>query len=504
MAADLLAYRDGKPIAARRASPLNRAQRFVRRHALAVGTGSAVAVALIAASIVSWVQMQRAERAAESARHEARIATAVQNFMTDLFRSNTLDQRFDKRVRDMTAPELLDRGALAIESSLGDAPAAKASLLQLFGEMYEQLGLADRSIKMHEKSVEAAAAVYGDKSREFALALLEKAWVANLLDKNTDAPLKMVEPAKRVLAAVAPGSEDYAEALYMEAHTVIETDIARALAAAEESVRIMDRLGATAKRGAFARQELAYVYRRQGRVADAARMITDSIAGCERLYGRDSNDVASGRVGLALVLWNDLRLGLAEDQLRKAIEIQDKYPFLKTQSAAFYRLQLGQLMAQRGRYADALREIDTVEAVRSAAKDAFALTPPQVQGVRAFTRLTQGDYERGLAELEAAATDPAAFPRRSMISASVLQEFFARAYLLGGDVPRARAAVDKAREIAAKDGTTPIRSLFIALRDAETSAGEGRAAAALEALDAAVQKHTAPARNAEAQVQVAP
>ena len=503
MADDLERHLNGLPILARPATGWYRTVRFVRRNAIPVSAGAVVAAALIGASIVSWTLMQRAERAAVRARHEATVATAVQTFMTDLFRTNTVDQHFDKRVRDMTAAELLDRGALAIENSLDDAPSAKASLLQLFGEMYEDLGLADRALKMHEKSVVAAARVYGEDSPEFALALLEKAWVTNLVDKNTDAPLKMVEQAKRILAARAPGTEDYAEALYMEAHMVMDADAARAVASGEEAVRIVDRLGATDKRAVFAKQELATAYRKQGDFAQSARAMAASIAGFERLYGADSRDVAFGRNGLALVLYEQLRLQEAEEQFRAAIAILEKYPSLRTQGAVFFRLQLATLLAARGRYTEAYAEMDAIEEIRRNVTDTFPLPPRQVQFVRASTRLAQGDPERGLSEMLAASSDPTAFVRRMMISPSVVQETLARGYLLAGDLVQARTAIDAARTIAAREGTTPLRNLWIALREAEVGANEGKPEAGLQAIAAAENKYAVAAKSNEAHLNIA-
>jgi tetratricopeptide (TPR) repeat protein len=268
-------------------------------------------------------------------------------------------------------------------------------------------------------------------------------------------------------------------------------------------VRIVERLGATGKRAAFAKQELGSAYRRQGDLAKAARAMAASIADFERLYGPDSHDVAFVRLSLALVLFDELRLQEAEEQFRAAIAIQEKYPSLRTQAVVFYRLQLAMLLMGRGRYAEAYSEMDSIEAVRKDAKDTFPLSPRQVQVLRGLARLAQGDVGRGLAEMQAAATDPGAFIRRTMVSTSVLHEFLARGYLLAGDIPRARAAVDTARAIAVKEGTSPVRNLWIALREAEVTAGEGQPDAGLEAVVAAAQKYAVAASSSEARLQIA-
>jgi serine/threonine-protein kinase len=485
LADDLRRHLAGMTILARPASGWSRAVRFARRNALVVSATAVVAIALIGASIVSWVLMQRAERAAVEARNEATIATAVQNFMTDLFRANTVDQNLDKPLRDLTAAELLDRGALSIDHSLDDAPAAKASLLELFGEMYEELGLIDRSLAMHDKSVAAAAKAYGEDSREYALALLEKAWVTNLSDKTSAAPRTMAEQAKRILAVRAPGSEDYAEALYMEAHMLLGTDTSRAVADAEESVGIMERLGAHDKRAAFAKQELGYVYRYQGNLAGAVQATNTAIGDFQHLYGPDHLNVAYLREGLALMLFQQLRLSEAENEFRAAIAIQEKYPFYRRTTTRAYRLQLAQLIAARGHYDEAYAQMDSIEAESRASTDSAGLVASHIPVVRSLSRIWHGDTEHALAELTAASADTTPFAPRALVSTSLLYEYFARAYLLAGDVPHARDAVDRARAIVAKEGTLPTRQFSLALRDAEVLAQEGHAERALETIDSA-------------------
>ncbi len=157
---------------------------------------------------------------------------------------------------------------------------------------------------MHEKSVAAAAKVYGDDSREFALALLEKAWVSARLDRSSDAPLRMVEQAKGILAARAPDTEDYAEALYMESHIVQATDTPRAVARGEEAVRLMERLHATDKRAAFARMELGAAYRIQGDLDGAVRTMSAALADYQRLFGADHHDVATLHNQIAVALFS--------------------------------------------------------------------------------------------------------------------------------------------------------------------------------------------------------
>jgi len=503
LADDLGRYLAAQPILARPDSRWYRSSRFVRRNAVAVGVGAGVGIALLAFSIGSWTLLQRAERAADIAQKQTAVATAVQTFMTELFRTNTSDQRAAKQARDLTATELLDRGADKIETTLADAPAARASLLQLFGEMYEDLGLIPKSLAMHEKSVAAAAQVYGEDSREYALALLEKGWVANLVDRTSDAPLKMIEKAKAILARRAPGSEDYAEALYMESHFFQNNDAARAVAAGEESVRIFERAGAINKRSAFAKQELGGAYRAQGNLDAAAVTLASAISEFERLYGTDHTDVGTLHASLATVLQLQLRLAESEDQYRRAIAILSAFPAKRDAAAALNRVQLANVLVAQGRFDEAYAEYATALTSREAAKDTFAFSAAQVRVSRGGARITQGDAERGLQEIDAAYSERASFFPRSLVPPATVEEFSARGYLLIEDIARARAATDRAKGFAREQGVPAARGIAIALRDAEVTAREGRIPAALEIVDGLERDYTVGVKARESQMQIA-
>ena len=500
---DLRRHRERLPVLARPDSRWYRTRRFVQRHALPVAAGTTVAVALVVAMSVSLVMLQRADRAAAQAHDEAAVANAVSNFMTDLFSANSVDRNFDKPTRELSAVELLNRGARSVDAGLDQAPAAKAAMLKLFGEMYEELGLPEPALRMHEKSVAQAQKVFGARSREYALALLEKAWVSNLIDRRSSAPLDMTREAKAILAEVAPSSEDYGEALYMESHMLRLTDPDASVAAAEESVRVIERSGATGKRLAFARQELGGAYRVQGNLDKAAAMTGAAIADFERLFGPDYTEVGFLNASLAGVLQLQLRLGEAEDRYRRTIAIYDKYPWLRTRGNSLYRVELASVLHQRGKHAEAYALSAEAEKARRDAHDSFAFTVEQVRANRGADRLTEGDAERAVDEIHAAYANPAAFPTRSFMPPAAVEEYLARAYLQIGDVANADAASQRAQAFADRDGTQPQRTLAIALRRAEVRALEGNAAGATQMIDDAVARYKLAAGNAETAVQVA-
>ena len=503
LADDLGRHLDHLPVLARPDSRWYRARRFAQRNAIPVAAAGVVATALVAATAVSLVMLRRADDAAAQARQEASVAKAVSAFMTDLFRANSHDQNFDKPTRELTAGQLLDRGAMTIDHELEDAPAAKAAMLKLFGEMYEELGLTQAALKMHEQSVATAARVFGRNSREFALALLEKAWVTNLVDRRSRAPLDMTREAKAILAARAPGSEDYGESLYMESHMLQMSDPNAAVSAGEEALRVMAAAGATGKRLAFARQELGGAYRAQGDLEKAAAMMRAAIADYERLFGPEYTEVGYLNSSLATVLQLQLRLPEAEARYRRAIAIYDKYAWLRNQGGSVYRTQLATLLHQRGKHAEGDAVLLEAHAARQAAHDSFGYTADQVRANGAADRLSTGDVDGSIADILAAYANRAAFAPRSITPPAAVEEYLARGYLLKGDARQAAAAAQRAQEHATRDGVPAARALWIALRTADARALAGEPDAAARMVDEAVARNRLAADNPASALQVA-
>ncbi|MBP6596812.1 MAG: serine/threonine protein kinase, partial [Arenimonas sp.] len=129
LAQDLRRHLDGEPVLARAQSLGYRAQKFLRRNALAIGTGAAVTtLLLVALAFVSW-QAQRAIR-------EAARAQAMQDFVVALF-ENT-DQAGSGVGLDVRT--LLDAGVRRADTELLGQPQARAELLGLVVKLRQGLG----------------------------------------------------------------------------------------------------------------------------------------------------------------------------------------------------------------------------------------------------------------------------------------------------------------------------------------------------------------------------
>jgi len=229
-----------------------------------------------------------------------------------------------------------------------------------------------------------------------------------------------------------------------------------------------------------------------------------AIADYERLFGPEYAELGYLNSTLATVLQLQLRLPEAEARYRRAIAIYDKYPSHRPRGSAVYRTQLAILLHQRGKHAEGYAASAEAEALRKDAHDSFGYTVEQVRVNRGADRLSEGDVDRAIAEIVAVyGASRAAFPPRSITPPAAVEEYLARAYLLKGDREQAAAAAARAQEHATRDGVPAARALWIALRNAESRALQGRPDEALRMIDEAVAHNRLAADNPASALQVA-
>lgn len=169
---DLQRERSGRPVLARPASLLYRAKKFAVRNKLAVGSASAIAVVLVAATATSVWQARVARNQTVVAQREAKRAETVQEFLLDLFRANSDRQSDPVKARTTTARELLDLGADRVATGLKDEPDARAAVLRTLAEMYDTMLLGDKAADLDAQRVALMISTHGPNDRRVAEALV--------------------------------------------------------------------------------------------------------------------------------------------------------------------------------------------------------------------------------------------------------------------------------------------------------------------------------------------
>lgn len=135
--ADLARYLAHQPIQARRIGRWRRTAKFVHRHRQGVAVAAMLVLALgTGLAGVLW----QSQRAAE----EARRASAIKDFLVEIFAASDPRTASDQPRGNITAKALLDAGAAKIESRFADDPEVQIELMRTIADLYAQLGEDER------------------------------------------------------------------------------------------------------------------------------------------------------------------------------------------------------------------------------------------------------------------------------------------------------------------------------------------------------------------------
>ncbi|MBQ0959869.1 protein kinase [Ideonella sp. 4Y11] len=197
--ADLQRWLDGQPVLAQPDSWLYRTRVFVRRHRLAVGAGSVVALALVASSVFSWNQARIAQR-------EALRAQATRDFVLGLYKPVSWLGANPRRGGQVTARELLDLSAQQLARRPVEDAEVQFDLERTVYSLYTDVDDAAGREASALRLVDHARHRFGPDSPPLAeaLVLLADARLARALDRAA-ATLREADLVLARLTAPAPG-----------------------------------------------------------------------------------------------------------------------------------------------------------------------------------------------------------------------------------------------------------------------------------------------------------
>ena len=367
LADDVRRALEHRPVRARAQTWSYRGLKFVRRHALGVGTAALFAGLAAAAATAVVVQRNRAlaheARAvdeASRARAEAAKAAEVARFLTDLFRESDPAQALGA---SRTAREILDRGATRLSTELTSQRDVRATLMRTIGEVYRASGLLDESEKITTEALAILRQGGGADGADVAQVLdnlgqlarertrYEQAAVlhreALAIRRSTLGPR---DPAvgeslsNLALALREQGLYDEAEPAVREALAIRRDSLGPEHDATLASMNVLGDIEAS--RGRFTEADRWYrqvleirrrtlppehprlatslnnvagMSARAGRLADSEAMYREALAIRRKVLAPDHLDVTTVEANLAGVLHDLGRLAEAEQLLRQAL-----------------------------------------------------------------------------------------------------------------------------------------------------------------------------------------
>jgi serine/threonine-protein kinase len=176
---DIERFLRGDVVLAQPDSAVYRALKFARRHWVGIAVTSALILTLTGGLAATFYQAQRAER-------EGRKATAVKEFLIDIFKQSSVENPGGVEAKKVTAEQLLDLGARRIRVQLHDQPEVREELMDTLASLNNDLGLIDRAQTLAADNLaELRARTGGRPSVE--LARLEISLASAMINRNQKA-----------------------------------------------------------------------------------------------------------------------------------------------------------------------------------------------------------------------------------------------------------------------------------------------------------------------------
>ncbi len=356
---DVGRHLESRPVLARKDTLAYLAGKFVARHRGAVVAGALVALALVGGIVttawqarVARAERAKAERHLEAARTQSARAEQVSAFLVDIFEISDPDEAKGNQV---TAREILDRGAEKIRRELDAQPELKEQLMSTIGGVYEKLGLYDRARATFEEVLEDRRRRLGDEHPETARSLTRVAEIdfhQSELDAAEDALRRALASQRRLL-----GEEhlDVAETLNQLA-TVLD-----AKAEAEGAERLFARALAIRRRllgedhieVVEVLNNLAELHFANGRWDAAEELFRQALASRRRQLGDEHLDVAVSLNNLAAVFNARGDHASAEPLFRQVHELRRRILGDEHPQVAVSLNNLGTTLQALDRHADA-------------------------------------------------------------------------------------------------------------------------------------------------------
>jgi serine/threonine-protein kinase len=458
---DLERLLDGRPVSAHPPSGWYRAKKFVQRHrggvAITALLSLAVLVSLGAAVHQAGIAREEAARAnaqAELARAAAERATATQDFLLDIFRSNSANQQDPETARRTTARELLDRGAARIDTALADQPAAQIEITRTLSKMYVDLGLAEEAARLARAALGLAEKQHGADSLEAADMALE---VANALDqggREADERVMLLERVGRTVDGnpQAPPIMRW-QASYAMARALENRDRKRARAHAQEALELARRIGPSETvRSLMVSGSLAGIDS-DPTAADA--LLSEALTLGETLDDFSILDRTRARVMLATAQGLLFKLGAAEENLARALADSERLngpDHLDTRQTLMRYGVFLRASADRPRDAVPLLRRAADASLRPDTQDPFTSSPALLELGHAL--ITLGQPTEAEREIRRALEMREAF-RPGTLSTAHIRSVLALALMRQGRTREASVELDRAEALAKSLGNQP-------------------------------------------------
>jgi serine/threonine-protein kinase len=315
---DVRRYLVGLPVTARKVTLGYRTAKFLRRNRLAVAAAGAFVVLLVGFSVAMGMLAARVSEERDQARLERDRAEQVVEFMEGIFEVS--DPYTEAQEQDITAREILDRGAERVSRDMGNQPEVQATLLAAIGNVFRNLSYYDRSEALLRQALETRRSILEPDDPAVAQSLTDLGMVLSLKGDYEDAEQLLETALELRRQRLDAGDPEIADGLYTLArlrHQQGEFDEAQRLY--REAIGILEASSADDLEIALLKTELAFSLGEGGDLEESEATIREVVEIRRRRLGNDHVLTAESLNDLGTVLGMQGKYDEAEPLLREAL-----------------------------------------------------------------------------------------------------------------------------------------------------------------------------------------
>jgi serine/threonine protein kinase len=366
-AADVQRYLSDEPVQACPPSTAYRLRKFARRNKGWIAAGSAaalvLALAIVGLAVSNWLvgrerdqkveALGRVEEERQTAKDEAAIAKAVNEFLKELLAEASPDK--NPRGKKVTVEEVLGRAAARIAGKFESQPRIEAAIRQTIGNTYRELGEYPAAQPHLDRALELRKSVLGEEHPDTLASmndLVELYVERGQFAKAEPLAIKTLELRRRVLGEE---HQDTIESMHNLAWLYcnrMEFDKAAPLSAKalELSLRV---LGEEHPYTVYYVAQMAVVYRAQGWYAKAEPLYLKALELRRRRLGEEHFHTLNTTTGLGLLYTHQGQFAKAEPLLLKALEGQRRVLGDEHRETLAAMERLANLYVSKGQFAEA-------------------------------------------------------------------------------------------------------------------------------------------------------
>jgi len=364
---DLRRHMAGLPVTARKDTFGYRANKFVRRNLIGVGAAAVILALLVVFGVVMAVQANHIRLERDQAQLERDRAEQVVQFMAEIF---GVTDPYEADGEELTASEILERGADRVTVELKDQPIVQATLLQEIGNVYLHLGRYDQAEPLMNQALKIRRRELAQDDPDVG-STLQGLGVLHAQKGDLEKAEELMREAVRVMRvseqipgelSVGPALElgivlrkigryDEAEQVYTEALALQET--------LDDDQILAD-----------GKNNLATLRINQGRMPDAEILFKESLALRRQVFGPLHPQTAQAMSNLGATLGMQGKYDDAEPILRGALEVYRKVLPAGHPALVEALNNLGKLLRRMGKQVEAEPLVrESIEIQRATAGD---------------------------------------------------------------------------------------------------------------------------------------